>query len=77
VPLYREHVFAQIKAATNTRVDLGLALTHCKGKLPKRVIDTGGLAKKDRITHRIELNSPVEIDAEVEKWLAAAYQLDG
>jgi hypothetical protein len=77
VPLYREHVFAQIKAATNTRVDLGLALTHCKGKLPKRVIDTGGLAKKDRITHRIELTSPVEIDAEVENWLATAYQLDG
>jgi len=35
------------------------------------------LAKKDRITHRIELTSPVEIDAEVENWLATAYQLDG
>src|SRR5229473_5127514 len=36
VPLYREHVFAQIKPATNTRIDLGFALTHYKGKLPKR-----------------------------------------
>jgi len=36
-------------------IDLGFALTHYKGKLPKRLIDTGGLAKKDRITHRMEI----------------------
>ena len=76
VPLYREHVFAQIKPTTNTRIDLGFALTHYKGKLPKRLIDTGGLAKKDRITHRIELTSVSEIDAEVKKWLKTAYDLD-
>jgi hypothetical protein len=76
VPLYRKHVFAQIKPTTNTRIDLGFALTHYKGKLPKRLIDTGGLAKKDRITHRIELKSPAEIDREVEKWLGVAYDLD-
>ena len=76
VPLYREHVFAQIKPTTNTRIDLGLALTHYKGKIPKRIIDTGGLAKKDRITHRIELKSAEDIDAEVKKWLKTAYELD-
>jgi len=76
VPLYREHVFAQIKPATNARIDLGFALARHKGKLPKRMIDTGGLAKKDRITHRIELKSVAEIDAEVKKWLQAAYELD-
>ena len=76
VPLYREHVFAQIKPTTNSRVDLGLALTHYKGKLPKRLIDTGGFAKKDRITHRIEIPSPAQIDAEVKKWLQTAYELD-
>ena len=76
VPLYREHVFAQIKPTTNTRIDLGFALTHYKGKLPKRIIDTGGLVKKDRITHRIELKSVDEIDAEVKKWLRTAYELD-
>jgi len=76
VPLYRQHVFAQIKATTNSRVDLGLALTHFKGKLPKRIVDTGGLAKKDRITHRIELQSPEQIDGDVAKWLETAYQLD-
>ena len=76
VPLYRNHVFAQIKPATNTRIDLGLALTHHKGKLPKRLIDTGGMAKKDRITHRIPISSSKEIDAEVKKWLVTAYELD-
>lgn len=76
VPLYREHVFAQIKPTTKSRVDFGFALTHYKGRLPKRLIDTGGLAKKDRITHRIELNSVSQIDAEVKKWLKIAYDLD-
>src|SRR6266478_7534425 len=62
VPLYRQHVFAQIKPTTNSRVDLGLALTHYKGKLPKRIIATGGLAKKDRITHRIEITASEQIN---------------
>lgn len=76
VPLYREHVFAQIKPTTNSRVDFGFALTRYKGKLPKRLVDTGGLAKKDRITHRIELTSVAQIDGEVKKWLMTAYDLD-
>jgi uncharacterized protein DUF5655/uncharacterized protein DUF4287 len=76
VPLYRNHVFAQIKPATNARIDFGLCFTTYAGKLPKRLIDTGGLAKKDRITHRIELTSPAEIDADLKKWLRAAYDLD-
>lgn len=76
VPLYRKHVFAQIKPTTNTRVDLGLALAQYKEKLPKRLIDTGGLAKKDRITHRMELKASVDIDGEVKRWLKIAYDLD-
>ena len=76
VPLYREHVFAQIKPTTNSRIDLGFALTHYKGKLPKRLIDTGGLAKKDRITHRIEITAVEQIDGEAKKWLKTAYDLD-
>jgi Domain of unknown function (DUF5655)/Domain of unknown function (DUF4287) len=76
VPLYRNHVFAQIKASTNTRIDFGLCLTTYKGKLPKRLIDTGGLATKDRITHRIEVTKPEEIDADLKKWLRVAYELD-
>src|SRR5258708_8710927 len=76
VPLYREHVFAQIKPTTNSRIDLGFALTHFKGKLPKRLIDTGGLAKKDRITHRIEITAVEQINGEVKKWMKTAYDLD-
>ena len=76
VPLYRAHVFAQIKPTTNSRIDLGFALTHSKGKLPKRLIDTGGLAKKDRITHRMEITAADQIDDEVKKWLKTAYDLD-
>ncbi|MGZ4870858.1 MAG: DUF5655 domain-containing protein, partial [Candidatus Angelobacter sp.] len=74
VPLYRKHVFAQIKPTTRTRIDLGLALKDAK--VPKRLIDTGGLAKKDRITHRIEITSVKGIDAEVQKWLKKAYEMD-
>ncbi len=76
VPFYRKHVFAQIKPSTNTRIDLGLALAKYKGKLPKRLIDTGGLAKKDRITRRIEIKALSDIDDEVRRWLKIAYELD-
>lgn len=74
VPLYRKHVFAQIKPTTRTRIDLGLALKDTK--VPKRLIDTGGFAKKDRITHRIEITSLKDIDAEVKRWLKTAYDMD-
>jgi hypothetical protein len=74
--LYREHVFAQIKPTTNSRIDLGLCFTTYKRKLPKRLVDTGGLAKKDRIAHRIEVSAPAHIDYHLKKWLRAAYDLN-
>jgi len=74
VPFYRKHVFAQIKPATNTRIDFGLALGETKA--PKRLIDTGGFEKGDRITHRIEITSKADIDGEVKRWLKKAYELD-
>lgn len=76
VPLFRKHAIAEIKAATRTRIDLGLALGKRAGKPPKRLIDTGGALKKDRITHKIELTSPADVDAEVARWLRTAYELD-
>lgn len=75
VPLYRNHVFAQIKPATITRIDFGLALGNTKA--PKRLINTGGYEKKDRITHRIEVQSKADIDSELKKWLKTAYEMDG
>lgn len=74
VPLYRNHVFAQIKPTTNSRIDFGLALKDIK--TPKRLIDTGGFAKKDRITRRFEIKQPSEIDDEVNRWLKMAYEMD-
>jgi hypothetical protein len=74
VPLYRQHVFAQIKPSSNTRVDLGLALEDTPAST--RLIDTGGRKKKDRITHRFAISSLAEIDAEVKHWLRFAYDLD-
>jgi len=75
VPLYRNHVFAQIKPTTQTRIDFGLALGDPK-KTPRRLIDTGGFAKKDRITHRFEIASLKDIDDEVKRWLRTAYDRD-
>jgi hypothetical protein len=74
VPLYRNHVFAQIKPTTRTRIDFGLALgdTRATGKL----IDTGGYAKKDRITHRFAITALGDIDADVRRWLKKAYDRD-
>lgn len=74
VPLYRNHVFAQIKPSTKTRIDMGFALGDLKGA--GRLIETGGYAKKDRITHRIEITSLKDIDDEVKHWLKVAYDRD-
>lgn len=74
VPLYRNHVFAQIKPATQTRIDMGFALGDMKPT--GRLIDTGGFAKKDRITHRIAISSLDDIDDEVKHWLKVAYDRD-
>ena len=74
VPIYRHHVFAQIKPATQKRIDLGFAL----GEEPftSRLHGTGGLAKKDRITHSVALTSLNDIDLQIKRWLKEAYQRD-
>jgi len=75
VPLYRRHVFAQIRPASQRRIDLGLAL----GEEPftARLRDTGGRMKKDRITHCVALTSLSDIDLQVKRWLKQAYERDG
>lgn len=75
VPVYRKHVIAEIKPATLARIDFGLALGPTKAA-SKRLLNTGGLAKKDRITHRFALSHAGEVDGEVERWLEAAYTRD-
>ena len=74
IPFYRKHVFAQVKATTRTRVDLGFCL---KGVKPTAIlVSTGGEAKGDRITHRIGLSSVKEFDKEAKDWMRKAYNLD-
>lgn len=74
LPIRRAHVFARLRPATRTRLDLGLAL----GDAPAigRLRDSGGLARGDRITHRVALGSPTEVDDEVLGWLRRAYEMD-
>lgn len=74
VSIYRHHVIAQIKPSTRSRIDFGLALGNMPAK--GRLIDTGGFAKKDRITHRIEITSVDEVDDFVKRWFRKAYELD-
>lgn len=74
VSLYRNHVFANLRPSTNTRIDVGLALGDMK--TPKRLIDTGGFEKKDRLTRRIEVKSKADIDDELKKWLKKAWEMD-
>ncbi|MEP7324979.1 MAG: DUF5655 domain-containing protein [Gemmatimonadota bacterium] len=74
VPFYRAHVFAQVKTTTRTRLDLGFCL---KGVKPTgRLVETGGEAKGDRITHRIGLSSVKEFNKEARDWMRKAYDLD-
>ena len=77
VPVYRTHVIAQVKPSTLTRIDLGLALKGFAEPLPARLVDTGGMAKGDRITHRMGISRPEDIDSEVDRWLQVAFNLDG
>jgi hypothetical protein len=74
VPIYRNHVIAQIRPATRTPIDFGLALGKLTGK--GRLIETGGFEKKDRITHKMEVTRLSDIDNELTDWLRRAYQRD-
>jgi hypothetical protein len=74
VPLYRRHVFAQIKPASSKRIDLGLALED--EPFTARLLDTGGRAKKARLTHCVAITSLADIDLQVKRWLKQAYERD-
>ncbi len=60
--------------ATTSRIGLGFALDSMKAA--GRLVETGGFEKKDRIIHRIPIESLSGVDAEVKKWLKYAYDLD-
>jgi len=74
VTLKRRRQFAWIKPATNTRIDLGLALPDVKPTV--RLLDIPGTDEKDRVRLRIPIARRGEIDDEVKRWLKTAYDLD-
>lgn len=69
VSLRRNKQFAIVKAATQSRVDLGLNL---KGVDPTERLE-GGNVFSGMCTHRVRLTSPADVDPEVTNWLKEAY----
>ena len=75
VPLYRNRVFAELKPATKTRLELALVL----GEVPfaGRLRVNPRAKGNDRLRHLIALTGESDFDAAAKKWLAAAYKADG
>ncbi len=75
VGMRRARMFALVKPATKSRVDLGLALPGVApaGRLEKASRSIGN----DRITHAIGIGSTREIDGEVTRWLKVAWEAAG
>jgi predicted transport protein len=70
VGIRRKRQFAIIKPGARERVYLGLTLPGAK--TGGRLLNAGSIGN-DRMTHRIEIASKKDIDAEVIGWLKAAF----
>ena len=73
VSLVRKRQFGLIQPSTKTRVDLGLVLPGIKNT---RRLKAAGSFGSDRITHKVGLTSPDDVDEELLSWLRAAYDKD-
>ncbi|AEV31051.1 hypothetical protein Oweho_0027 [Owenweeksia hongkongensis DSM 17368] len=71
--MIRKRQFALIKPATKTRIDLGLKL---KGKEEEGRLGSSG-PFGTMCTHRVQLTSVDEVDAEVLDWIKEAYEMAG
>jgi hypothetical protein len=74
IPAFRKHVIAAVKVPNRSAVHFELALRDAKPT--KRLLDTGGFARKDRLTHRFVVTDVSQIDAELKAALKRAYDLD-
>jgi hypothetical protein len=74
LPLYRKRVFAELKPATRTRLELALRL----GEVPfEEPLAVNPRAKgNDKLRHLIALHEPGDFDAAAKKWLKEAYRGD-
>ncbi|WP_417588333.1 DUF5655 domain-containing protein [Owenweeksia hongkongensis] len=73
VSMIRKRQFTLIKPATKTRIDLGLKL---KGKEEQGRLGSSG-PFGTMCTHRVQLTSVDEVDAEVLAWIKEAYEMAG
>ena len=71
VSLVRKRQFGLIQPSTRTRVDLGLVLPGIRST--DRLKESGSFGSY-RITHRVGLTSPDDVDEELLSWLRAAYE---
>jgi hypothetical protein len=69
VSVRRSKQFAIVQPSTKTRVDLGINL---KGVAPHGRLEKSG-SFNAMVTHRVRLESKSDVDADVKKWLKAAY----
>jgi hypothetical protein len=74
IPLYRKRVFAELKPATRTRLELALRL----GEVPySDALAANPRAKgNDKLRHLIALHDATDFDAAAKRWLKTAYQGD-
>lgn len=70
VSLRRTRQFALVQPSTKTRVDLGLRID---GAEPEGRLEAAG-SWNSMVSHRVRLTSPDQVDAEVKRWLEAAYR---
>jgi hypothetical protein len=74
VSLFRVRQFAVVQPTAADRIDLGLVLpgVTAKGRLEEaRGVGSG------RVTHRIALRTPADVNAFVLRWLREAYEANG
>lgn len=69
VSLRRSKQFALIQPSTKTRVDLGINL---KGARPENRLEASG-SFNAMVSRRVRLSAPSDVDADVKRWLRAAY----
>jgi predicted transport protein len=74
ITLKRSRQFGLVKVAKG-RIDLALILpgVEAAGRLEKASKSLGN----DRVTHKVALTSPKDVDAEALRYLKQAYELDG
>ena len=74
VPFYRKRVFAELKPATKTRLELSFPLGEIVEEPPLKRNPRAN--DKDRLRHTIDLAGPKDFGAVAKKYLKLAYKLD-